>query len=85
MWVPALKQAVYRNLHGVGNKMREWLDVTDKAVHLRRRLTFAEQAHTGDAIDVRNTEEAMRRLDNVRPYLIGDQLDFAIAEIAGNL
>jgi len=33
----------------------------DLAFHVRRRLSAAEQAHVGPALDIRRTDEARRR------------------------
>lgn len=58
-----------RALRGVGDrKLGEWIDHTDKATHLRRRLSI-EEAHGFVLLDVRGTPEAERLLAPVRRYL----------------
>ena len=74
-----------RNLAGVGNPMREWINVSDNAYHLRRRLKLAEQAITGNAVDLRNTVEALDRLEALRSELPDELLAFASAEITGRI
>ena len=50
-------------LEGVGDaSLGEWEEVTEKAYHVRRRLTAEEQAGVGDACDIRGTAEAEERL-----------------------
>lgn len=70
---PALKQArldkATRALRGVGDPMLgEWIDHTDKATHLRRRLSVAE-AVGFVLVDVRGTPDVDRLLAPVRRYL----------------
>jgi hypothetical protein len=49
-------------LRGVGDAERgEWIEFTGAALHVRRRLSEAEEALVGPAVDVRGTEEAVRR------------------------
>lgn len=49
-------------LTGVGDAaLGEWGEWTGRAFHLRRRLSTAEQLHVGDVVDVRGTDEALRR------------------------
>lgn len=50
--------------------MGEWTEYGVRAVHVRRRLSLAEQAAAGLVVrDVRGTAEAERLLDAVRPWL----------------
>lgn len=50
-------------LEGVGSPdLGEWSEWTGVAFHLRRRLTPDEQARVGDAVDLRGTAEARRRV-----------------------
>lgn len=67
----AARAACYRALDGVGDaSLGEWLDDTSAvAVHLRRRLSRAEELVVGPACDVRGTAEAHRRLQAMLPTL----------------
>lgn len=47
----------------------EWHEWTGTAYHIRRRLTTAEAALVGPAVDVRGTPEADRRWATVARYL----------------
>ena len=61
-----------RALDGVGDAgLGEWRDRGDIAFHLRRRLTTREMAAAGIAAvcDVRGTEEQVRRVERMRPFL----------------
>lgn len=51
-------------LQGVGARLRgEWTETTPRGVfNIRRRLTSAEQAVVGPAIDIRGTAEEATRL-----------------------
>lgn len=65
--VPALaefNQRALRSLRGVGAApLGEWAEHTDKAFHLRRRLSIGEQIEHGLAMrDVRHTPEYAQRL-----------------------
>lgn len=56
---------------GVGDPaFGEWREWTGKAFHIRRRLTGAEWAHVGPALDIRRTPEARQRVLAVGKYLI---------------
>jgi hypothetical protein len=71
-----LEVAVYALLEGYGApEAGEWLERTAKAVHLRRRLSAAEEARVGPVVDVRGTPEARRRVAAVwdRLQLAGPQ------------
>jgi hypothetical protein len=58
-----LRALAYAALAGVGDRGRgEWVESGEKAFHVRRRLTPAEEALTGPAIDLRGTGEAETRL-----------------------
>lgn len=46
----------------------EWEEWTGYAYHVRRRLTPTEQRDIGEAIDIRGTAEAHRRLARVLEY-----------------
>jgi hypothetical protein len=59
-------------LRGVGDAaLGEWREVGDVAVHLRRRLTDHEMrvGAIADVCDVRHTDEHVRRIERVRPFL----------------
>lgn len=57
-------------LDGVGDpSLGEWVEVGEVAMHLRRRLTPAEQAPIGPAVDVRGTPEHQRRMNRARRFL----------------
>lgn len=63
----------------------EWVEDRPRAYHLRRRLTTYEQWLVGDVADLRGTEEAIKRLTNLKSQMAGwgpmhDQL--AAAELA---
>ena len=60
-----------RALRGVGDSLLgEWVEYGVRAVHLRRRLSPAEQAKSGLSMrDVRGTVEAVDRLAAVRAWL----------------
>jgi len=58
-----LRNAAVRALAGVGDaKLGEWMDVTEIAVHLRRRLSHREQLLVGPVVDIRGTPEAAERV-----------------------
>jgi hypothetical protein len=49
-------------LSGVGDASAgQWHEWTGYAYHVRRRLSLQEMALVGEAVDLRGTEEAMRR------------------------
>lgn len=62
---------VYRALSGVGDDLAgEWLERSDRAVHLRRRLSAREAAQFGLVMrDIRGTPEAEVRLAPLRGIL----------------
>ena len=54
-------------LEGVGDADRgEWKQVTNIAVHLRRRLSEQEQAVIGDAKDIRGTAAEIERYTKLK-------------------
>lgn len=66
----ALRRSAYAQLENVGDPTAgEWTEHGDRAFHLRRRLTAAEEQHVGPAIDVRGTWEATKRHAAVSRYL----------------
>lgn len=53
-------------LAGVGDAtLGEWLEVTERATHLRRRLSSTEEAVTGPLLDIRGTKEAWWRWESI--------------------
>jgi hypothetical protein len=58
-----LRRIALKALEGVGDEaLGQWEEWTGKAFHIRRRLSNEEQLLTGDAIDIRGTSEAIRRV-----------------------
>lgn len=54
-------------LRGVGDSTRgEWVEITESAYHLRRRLSAGEEARVGPAVDIRGTREQIDRWLAVR-------------------
>jgi hypothetical protein len=70
-----------RALAGAGNPLRQWIEWTGLALHVRRRLTRAEQERVGPVLDLRGTEEAQRRLDAAVDVLPPAALEFGRKEI----
>jgi hypothetical protein len=57
-------------LRNVGDSsLGEWSQKTKQAYHLRRRISTKEQEKIGPAIDIRGTEEEIRRLDIIKQFL----------------
>lgn len=57
-------------LDGVGQAiLGEWPTWTGRAFHVRRRLSEVEATKVGPVVDVRGTEEALRRLRPVAHLL----------------
>lgn len=67
-----LENIARRQLDGVGDaSLGEWLEFTGRFLHLRRRLSVAEQVSVGPAVDIRaDMAEVERRLRPVR-HVIG--------------
>lgn len=66
----ALLSAVERVLDGVGDpELGQWIERTDRALHLRRRLSHDEAAQVGPVVDVRGTWEARKRISRVAHLL----------------
>lgn len=58
-----LEHQAESELAGVGDaRLGEWREFTGRALHLRRRLSVAEQAQIGDVMDIRHTAEARARV-----------------------
>jgi hypothetical protein len=65
-----LQSEAERQLAGVGDaSLGEWLEVTGKAVHIRRRLTEREQRAVGPVVDIRGSDEARMRAARLGPRL----------------
>ena len=65
-----LQRAAQDALQGVGSKaLGEWIEWTGTYYHIRRRLTKDEQKKVGDMVDVRGTDEAMKRAEAVQRFL----------------
>lgn len=59
-------------LDGVGDaELGEWVEIGERAVHLRRRLSEHEAGVVGPVMDVRGTPEAEQRLRYVRRLVPG--------------
>lgn len=72
-----LRRLARRVIDGRGDPRRgEWEEMGGKAFHLRRRLTAEEEGLVGPVVDVRGTEEAIRRAS-----LVGDRLRLAPVEV----
>lgn len=57
-----LEREAERQLSGVGDAAQgEWREMGDRAFHVRRRLSAAEQRSVGPALDIRRTDEAIAR------------------------
>ena len=67
-------------LSGVGDRSKEWIEITDVAYHVRRRLTIAEEECTGPALDIRGTPEARRRFEAIRHALPPIAIHLAVQE-----
>lgn len=65
----SLRKFALDALEGIGDAGRgEWEEWTGYAFHIRRRLSAQEQEPIGEAIDIRGTPEARRRLRGVFEY-----------------
>lgn len=64
-----IRAAAEAALAGVGDASRGQWEEVHRALHLRRRLSVAEEALVGPAVDVRDSPEALSRFERVRPYL----------------
>lgn len=70
--LPTLWAIAEETLRGVGDAAAgEWREVSDVAVHLRRRLTLNEMKTGAIAgvVDVRETPEHTTRVERVRPFV----------------
>lgn len=80
-----LARVAYAELHGVGNPVREWQEFTGRAYHLRRRLTKYEQSFVGEAVDCRQTDEAIRRFNAAKDWLPAKAVEFALQELGAEV
>jgi hypothetical protein len=80
---PAVLEAqALRQLQGVGDAiLGEWREWTGHAFHIRRRLSAREQNEVGPVVDIRRTDEALRRaaalgerLSLVPPQVLAEEL-----------
>jgi hypothetical protein len=72
-----LEAEAVRQLTGVGDPaLGEWREWTGHAFHIRRRLSDREMPKVGPVVDIRRTQEALRRAQR-----LGDMLRFAPAEV----
>ena len=68
----AYRGAIRLVLSGVGMPGKEWWeDRRDETgvMHLRRRMTVAEQKIAGDPVDIRGTDEELARATEMAPLL----------------
>jgi hypothetical protein len=64
-----LKRKALEALQGVGNSsLGEWHEWAGRAYHIRRRLNASEELIIGQPIDLRQTDEAMRRFNAMMPF-----------------
>ena len=72
---PVLQHFAERALDGVGDRaLGEWIEATDLAFHLRRRLTVDEAWQTGPVVDVRGTPDGQRRCERMRRLVPAEYL-----------
>lgn len=70
MATSALERLARHALRGVGDPtLGEWVEYGRIAVHVRRRISLAEQFNIGPAVDIRGTAEVGERLAAVRHLL----------------
>lgn len=84
MWIsPAeLTKLAKKALRGVGEPLRgQWIERGERAMHVRRRLSRAEQMHVGDVRDLRQTEEGWTRLRAVVDVIPPQARQGALEEI----
>jgi hypothetical protein len=68
--VDVLRRTAHAELDGVGEPaLGEWEAVNGRFLHLRRRLSDAEQQTVGPAVDIRGTWEATKRRERVARWL----------------
>jgi hypothetical protein len=77
----ALRQHAYDALIGVGDKSVEFHEFSGYAYHLRRRLTKEEELRVGCVIDLRNTEEALKRFEAIKASLPQQAIRLAMEEM----
>lgn len=59
----------FRALRGVGQRGTDRIEVTERAVHVRRRLTPREELMTGPEVDIRGTSEVEERKNRALPNM----------------
>jgi hypothetical protein len=65
-----LRRCALDALKGVGDReCAQWEDWSGYAYHVKRRLTPEEQEYVGEALDIRGTEEAIKRHAAVMRFL----------------
>jgi len=77
-----LEKEAERQLLGVGDaSLGEWREATNRAFHIRRRLSAREQRAVGPVMDIRRSDEARMRAGRVGhllrlapPEVIADEL-----------
>ena len=75
--VATLERVARKEIEGVGDaSLGEWMELTGKAFHLRRRLSEVEAVNVGPVVDIRRTPEAARRA-----RALGDRLRFVPPEV----
>ena len=72
-------------LRNVGDRSKEWEEWrrSGKYYHLRRRLTLEEQKITGEAIDLRGSQEAQQRFEMLCTILPAPAIELGRVEIIG--
>lgn len=68
-------------LSGAGNPLRQWVQWTGFALHVRRKLTWREQERVGPLLDLRGTEEGRQIFDAAAEVLPKAALKFGLMEI----
>jgi hypothetical protein len=67
----ACRYKALQALDGVGDeKLGQWEEIGEKAVHVRRRLTDDEAKMVGGVRDIRGTQEARAIVERLRKELL---------------
>jgi hypothetical protein len=75
-----LREQALKVLKGVGDPdMGQWEEMSDKAYHVRRRVT-PQEAPGLTVVDVRKTQEALERFEQMRLYLPRQLIPRALEE-----
>lgn len=80
-----LRRIACIHLAGAAPGLTGWWEQGEIAVHLRRRLSNEEQLLVGCAVDLRKTEEGVKRLEAIRDVLPPPAIRMALREIRGEL